>query len=862
MGNFPPDEDPETPKEKDTISKGVASEGASDADILSRLSEVADAIAKDDPLPEVVDKVMAVLAELFRITHMIFMVVADDLMPTLKWSSYGYPKDRAQAFVNHIAAEYYPKAMADRIFSDKFRITKHGYFLGAEEWLELVANEPFSDTPAYYISPEKSRLARESPGEWHEADSYLFDMRDKRGRLLAWIELDYSSDRKLLSKETVQKMEPFADMLTLALLRERIRAGRETTRIRATQRTDLMEDVLKISSAIVSERDVTTLSDMILSSVSSLFGFRKVSLIVYDDTDGVFKWKALFGYPDDAVRETQYRTIPTDVIFDDLKESRRIGKSVYFTPSEELSPRQVAHYVRRPDSERNFDMSPRKKGEFRPYDCLAFSLHDATGRIIGVIYPSEPKASLLPDGDTIETMEIFTSLAEVALENARLSSEKEVALRITSQRTEQLSRILDMTSGMMYVRDLDKMLDGLLKTLAQLLGFRRMTLGLKHEDLGEYRVEAIHGYSAKAAEDIRKLSYKIPLVDSIYYPGQMPPNGTAVKWRKKVGRMTYYMPAESQMISKADLPYYPEPELIRMPRRGKGHWHELDYMDTFIFDRRGNAIAYLEILKPRDDRIPDSETIEIVEIFASLVGIAIENARVFEEHIANRRDAELYTDVLSHDIKNYNQAILGYMELLRMKLKEPENKALLDKVTDQVMNTIWLASNVRTMSKVAFAENETSRVDLGAVLEECRRNIVQYYPGRKVVVNTEVKPEQYFANADELIRELFINVLTNAVKYDPHETVVIDIGVDWGYLEEKKQWVVSIADHGRGISEEEKGIIFDRFSKAAKKKGSGLGLHIVKTLARRYGGKVWVEDRVAGDFTQGSVFKVQLPALE
>jgi signal transduction histidine kinase len=862
MGNLSPDEDPEIPKEKGSISKDTASEVAFDAKMAGRLGEVIDSVAGDEPLERVVDQVMAAIAELFQITQMIFMVVADDLIPTLKWSSFGYPKDRAQAFVNHIAAQYYPKVMADRIFSDEFRITKHGYFLGAEEWLKLVANEPFSDTPAYYRNPEKSRLAREAPDEWHEADSYLFDMRDKRGRLLAWIELDYSSDGKLLSKETVQKMEPFADMLTIALLRERIRAGHETTRTRATQRTDLMEDVLKISSSIVSERDVTKLSDMILSSVSSLFGFRKVSLVVYDETDGVFKWKGLFGYPDEAVRDTQYRTIPTDVIFDDLKESRRVGKSVYFTPAEELSPRQLAHYVRRPDSARDFDMSPRKKGEVRAFDCLAFSLHDATGRIVGVIYPSDPKNNLLPDADTVETMEIFTSLAEVALENARLSNEREVALRMTSQRTEQLSRILDMTSGMMYVRDLDMMLDSLLKTLALLLGFRRMTIGVKHEELGEYKVEALYGYSTKAAEDIKKLSYKMGDVDSIYYPGQMPPSGTAVKWRKKVGRMTYYMPAESQTILKDDLPYYPEPELMRMPRRGKGYWHELDYLDTFIFDRKGNAIAYLEILKPRDDRIPDPETIEIVEIFASLVGIAIENARVFEEHINSRRDAELYTDVLSHDIKNYNQAILGYMELLRMKLKEPENTALLDKVSEQVMNTIWLASNVRTMSKVAFAETDLSRIDLGAIVEECRRNVIQYYPGRKTIVNTEVEPGHYFTNADEMIRELFTNILTNAVKYDHHETVVIDIGIDWGYLDEKKHWVVSMADHGRGISDDEKGIIFDRFSKASKKKGSGLGLHIVKTLARRYGGKVWVEDRVAGDSTQGSVFKVQLPALE
>ena len=861
MGKVPPGADPDVPIEEGDPSKSLPSEAVSDAEILARLSEVAESVARDDPLPQVVDKVMAIIAELCHVSQMIFMVVAEDLVPTMRWSSYGYSKDRAQAFVNHIAAEYYPRAMSDRIFSDKYRITKNGYFLSAEEWLQLVAAEPFSDTPAYYKNPEKSREPRSSPDEWHEADSFLFDMRDNRGRLLAWLELDYSEDGKLLSKDAIRKMEPLVDMITLALLRERLKAGREATLTKTTHRTDLMEDVLKISSSIVSERDVTKLSDMILSSVSSLFGFKRVSLVVYDEVDGVFKWKALFGYPEDSIKETQYRTIPTDVIFDDLKESRRIGKSVYFTPAEELTPRQVAHYVLRPSSERDIDMTPRKKGEFKKFDCLAFSLHDATGRIVGVIYPSEPKAAMLPDGDTIETLEVFTSLAEVALENARLSSEREMALRVSSQRTEQLSRILDMTSSMMYVRDLDKMLDNLLKTLAQLLGFRRMTLGVKREELGEYRVEAIYGYSAKASEDIKRLGYRIANVDSIYYPGQMPPGGSPVKWRKKVGRMTYYMPAESQTISREDLPYYPEPELIRMPRRGKGFWHELDYMDTLIFDRMGRTIAYLEILKPRDDRIPDSETIEIVEIFASLAGIAIENARVFEEHIESRRNAELYTDVMSHDIKNYNQAILGYIELLRMKLKDPAAMPLLDKVSEQVMNTLWLASNVRTMSRVAFEEAELSRIDLGEALEECRKNVVQYYPGRKVVVKNDVAPERYFTSADELIKELFINILTNAVKYDPHETVQVDIGIDWGYLDEKKHWIISISDHGKGITEEEKGVMFDRFSKASKK-GSGLGLHIVKTLTARYKGKVWVEDRVADDPAQGTVFKVQLIALE
>ena len=56
--------------------------------------------------------------------------------------------------------------------------------------------------------------------------------------------------------------------------------------------------------------------------------------------------------------------------------------------------------------------------------------------------------------------------------------------------------------------------------------------------------------------------------------------------------------------------------------------------------------------------------------------------------------------------------------------------------------------------------------------------------------------------------------------------------------------------------------IFERFNRAPKKKGTGLGLHIVKTLATRYHGKVWVEDRVRGDHTKGAVFRVELPSAE
>lgn len=832
--------------------------------VSERLGEVSAAVVRGRPFEEVVEGVLSNISELFGISEIILEVRAEETAPSIRWAVYGLPEERAKAAVDNLSAEYHPKDLVEKILSRGTRISRSGCYIPAEEWFKLIQEDPFIDHPSYYRIPERAREPRRSADEWHESDAYRFALRDEAGDLLGWLELEYSLDGKLLSKEAAEGIDDFVQLLAQALALERRRQVQAKSEVKAAQeRTELLEDVLTIASSIVSERDFNKLSEMILVSLASLFGFGKVTLVVHDESEGVFKWVALFGYTEELAKGAKLRAIPTDVVLEDLRESRRIGKSAYLSLMEEASPKSLAYYVVLPPVPDREGAPPRKKGELRKGDFLSFALHDAAGRVSGVIYASEPKDKRLPDRQTLETVEIFTSLAEVAIENVRLAHDREQALRLSSARTEQLSRILDLATGIMYVRDLGQMLDHLLKTLARLLGIKRMVIGIKHLDEGVYRVEAVYGYSAKAAEAIRQVIYPIPQVDGIIESGGARSPGTKVRWWVKLGRMTYYMPAESQeSLLPEELAYYPEPELLRKPRAGKGHWHELDWMDTIILDRNGVPIAYLEILKPRDDRVPDPETIEVIEIFASLAGIAIENARMFQEHIDSRRDAELYTDVLSHDIKNFNQAILGYLDLLRSRLQKPENTVFIDKVAEQVMNTSWLASNIRTMSRVTFGDVELTKTDLGGVLMDCEKSITQYYPGRKITVHHQLARGAHHTEADELIKELFTNILTNAVKYDSSEQVVIDMGVDRVYEDDRMYWLVSVADRGRGIPDDVKSVVFDRFSKAPRKKGSGMGLHIVKTLAKRYGGKVWVEDRVRGDHAQGSVFKVQLPALE
>jgi signal transduction histidine kinase len=834
-----------------------------DKRVRDALGEISAMIAGGRPLADIIERTLTAISELFGIEAMFLEIVRVEAVPSLRWVTFGFPKESAEKIIANMGADYYPKDLLGRTMADKFRVTKDSYYVPAEDWIKMVEEDPFSDHPSYYRHPENVRLPRKAPDEWHEADHYRLAMRGMGGELLATLELDYSCDGKLLSKEIIELVELFTELLSFALMREmRNTPGPVTPSAAAAHRTDLLEDILSIASSIVSERDLRKLSDMILTSVSSLFGFGKVSLVVYDEFEALFKWMAVFGYGEDIAKEVRLRTIPIDVILEDLREEKRIGKSAYMTPIEAVGPHAKSYFIAPTVPEPTGKLGPRKKDEFRVGDYLAFALHDSAGRIVGVLYPTDPKEGKVPSKETIETIEIFTSLAEVAIENARLSHEREMALRVTSQRTEQLSRILDLVSGIMYVRDLDQMLDNLLKTLARLVGTKRMVLGIKDRELGVYKIEALHGYSQKAAEQIKRHVYPVEFVDTLSESGVPAAGGPYSRWWTKMGRMSYYSPAESlETLATDELAYYPDPELIRIPRAGKGRWHELDYIDTLIFDREGVPLAYLETLKPRDDRIPDQDTIEVIEIFASLAGIAIENAKMFEEHIESRKDSELYTDVLSHDVKNFNQAILGYVELLRMKTSQPDQLALLDKVGEQVMNTSWLASNVRTMSRMTFGDVDLAKIDLGAVLLECQRSISQYYPGRKVVCKSNADKGLYYIEADELVREVFINILTNAVKYDLHEPVEIGINIERMSVDDKKVLTISIADHGCGVSDETKPIIFDRFSKAPKK-GSGMGLHIVMTLSKRYRGRVWVEDRVKGDHTQGAVFKIQLPSLE
>ena len=115
--------------------------------------------------------------------------------------------------------------------------------------------------------------------------------------------------------------------------------------------------------------------------------------------------------------------------------------------------------------------------------------------------------------------------------------------------------------------------------------------------------------------------------------------------------------------------------------------------------------------------------------------------------------------------------------------------------------------------------------------------------------------------ANNLLLDVFENILINAVRYNEKSKIEIIIGIGKEEREDKNFIKMEFKDNGLGISDFRKNTIFERGSrKRYKSKGMGLGLSLVRKIIDSYQGDIWVEDRVMGDYKQGSNFVVLIPS--
>jgi len=236
----------------------------------------------------------------------------------------------------------------------------------------------------------------------------------------------------------------------------------------------------------------------------------------------------------------------------------------------------------------------------------------------------------------------------------------------------------------------------------------------------------------------------------------------------------------------------------------------------------------------------------ILEHIGKEVGNAIAKARLQRQLQEKIDEANLYIDIMTHDIHNANTISMGYAEILTEILQD-EPRTFANKLLSSVLQSSSIIDNVATIRRI-HAERPVLRVKN---LDEIIREEILHYPGAGI----SYLPSGFTVLADDLIPVIFRNLISNALKFGEQKAKV-EIGAMAVGDDEVE---VSVADTGPGISDELKGVIFARFQRGkGKKSGKGLGLYITRIIVERYGGRIWAEDRVPGDPGQGAVVRFRL----
>ena len=236
------------------------------------------------------------------------------------------------------------------------------------------------------------------------------------------------------------------------------------------------------------------------------------------------------------------------------------------------------------------------------------------------------------------------------------------------------------------------------------------------------------------------------------------------------------------------------------------------------------------------------------------------NLKDSEEKLREAFDqASLYKDIFAHDINNILQNIQSSLELSSMYLKNPEKlntvKELYGIIKEQVNRGSKLISNVRKLSTLHESKFTLKPIRVNHTLKESIKFLKHSFQTRKLNIQFNYNKKEYFVYANELLLDIFENLLLNAVRHNSNVNVKIEIRVSKEDIERKRFVKIQLIDNGDGIEDIRKEHIFERGSKEISSSGGmGLGLSLVKKTIDRYNGKIWVEDRVKGDYSKGSNF--------
>ncbi|MGH6827013.1 ATP-binding protein [Methyloceanibacter sp.] len=265
------------------------------------------------------------------------------------------------------------------------------------------------------------------------------------------------------------------------------------------------------------------------------------------------------------------------------------------------------------------------------------------------------------------------------------------------------------------------------------------------------------------------------------------------------------------------------------------------------------------------------EELQLLESIAQQVGVASENAKIFEELREAKERAELsdraksdFLANMSHELRTPLNAIIGFSQMLVDKKAgplNPDQKEFLSDILKSGEHLLEVINDVLDLAKVASGKLElkVQSFSLREAIAETCGVVKPMADERNVAINVDASIDNDIVTLDLLrFKQVLYNLLSNAIKYNhANGNVKIALTVD-----EQKQIRLQVKDTGIGIEEEDLPRIFHDFVQlnigtTKVQQGTGLGLALSKKILEQQKGSITAESEVG----HGSTFTVVLPLV-
>lgn len=242
-----------------------------------------------------------------------------------------------------------------------------------------------------------------------------------------------------------------------------------------------------------------------------------------------------------------------------------------------------------------------------------------------------------------------------------------------------------------------------------------------------------------------------------------------------------------------------------------------------------------------------------------------ENTRSFDDLDTDKND---WIFALSHELRTPLNVILSTIQVAQLSMKKsPDGEysrvktKYLEIMKQNCYRLLKMVNNLIEINRIdsGFFNIDLKNEDIVNIVREMTLSVTEYAKIKNIDITFQSNMEKHIAAVDIFqLERIMLNLLSNAIKFTPSNgNIKVTLTV------EEKEIIISVSDTGPGIPEEYGNMIFERYCQTSgksliEKRGSGMGLYLVKKLLDKMNGRIWF----CNNKDKGTTLTFALPNLK